>query len=261
MDWCVDPFDGTTNYAHPTLLRPRWAYTWRGLHCWCHRMRGLRQYSAFLLGGPRSGCLGATTSGPSGERLQAIWRVAVVTGFARPQRPATQLREFCWFTTAPVASGALAAQRRGSWPRGAGGSIGMGTGLSSWGHLPPGVGCSFEQRAVVSVRTDSPLPASEGADRFGSRASPTLMADWPNAALAWRLLRLLGPEAEPWTRWPEASLSLDRPRPPSAACRSHGSATRRGAGSHPGQVDRNAPLRPTGTIFGLGLSGSGPAAN
>ncbi|CAK6698861.1 inositol monophosphatase family protein [Synechococcus sp. BA-124 BA4] len=162
LEWCVDPLDGTTNYAHsypffatsigltwkgapllgaisvPALEELYWAAP--GLGAWCNdrplRVSGCNDLAASLL----------------------------VTGFAydRQTQPDTNYTEFCWFThrsrgvrrggAAAVDLAFVAAGRLdGYWERG----------LSPW-DLAAGVALVEQAGGVVSRYDGSPATLAEG---------------------------------------------------------------------------------------------------
>ncbi len=162
LEWCVDPLDGTTNYAHgypffatsigltwkgapllgaisvPALEEIYWAAP--GLGAWCNdrplRVSGCNDLAASLL----------------------------VTGFAydRQTQPDTNYAEFCWFThrsrgvrrggAAAVDLAFVAAGRLdGYWERG----------LSPW-DLAAGVVLVEQAGGVVSRYDGSPASLAEG---------------------------------------------------------------------------------------------------
>lgn len=162
LEWCVDPLDGTTNYAHgypffatsigltwkgapllgaisvPVLEELYWAAP--GLGAWCND-RPLRV----------SGCSDLAAS-------------LLVTGFAydRQSQPDTNYTEFCWFThrTRGVRRGGAAAvdlafvaagRLDGYWERG----------LSPW-DLAAGVVLVEQAGGVVSRYDGGPASLAEG---------------------------------------------------------------------------------------------------
>jgi myo-inositol-1(or 4)-monophosphatase len=157
LEWCVDPLDGTTNFAHsfsvgltwrglpllgaievPALKEHYWAAP--GLGAWCNeqpiQVSGCTELSASLL----------------------------VTGFAydRTTQPDTNYTEFCWFThrTHGVRRGGAAAldlafvaagRLDGYWERG----------LSPW-DLAAGVVLVEQAGGIVSAYDGTPLLLADG---------------------------------------------------------------------------------------------------
>ncbi|APD48918.1 MULTISPECIES: inositol monophosphatase family protein [unclassified Synechococcus] len=162
LEWCVDPLDGTTNYAHSyPFFATSVGLTWRGLPLLgAIEAPALRQCYWAAPG------LGAWCND---QRLQVsgcsdLAASLLVTGFAydRQSQPDTNYAEFCWFThrTRGVRRGGSAAvdlafvaagRLDGYWERG----------LSSW-DIAAGVVLVEQAGGVVSRYDGSPLQLSEG---------------------------------------------------------------------------------------------------
>jgi len=162
LEWCVDPLDGTTNYAHGfPFFGTSVGLTWRG-----QPLLGalaLPALDQFFWAAPGHG------SWCNGERLQVSGcsRVAdalLATGFAydRIERKDNNYAEFAWFThrshgvrragAAAVDLAYVAAGRfDGYWERG----------LSSW-DLAAGVVLVEQAGGVVSSYDGSPLDLASG---------------------------------------------------------------------------------------------------
>ncbi len=162
LEWCVDPLDGTTNYAHGY---PFFA-TSVGL-CW----RGIPLIGAISLPALEEHFWAAPALGAwcNDQRLQVsgctdLAAALLVTGFAydRHVQPDTNYTEFCWFThrTRGVRRGGAAAvdlayvaagRLDGYWERG----------LAPW-DLAAGVVLVEQAGGVVSRYDGGDLELSEG---------------------------------------------------------------------------------------------------
>lgn len=162
LEWCVDPLDGTTNYAHSyPFFATSVGLTWRGLPLLGAIDMPSLQECYWAAPGQGAWC--------NGQRLQVsgstdLASSLLVTGFAydRQSQPDTNYAEFCWFThrthgvrrggSASVDLAFVAAGRLdGYWERG----------LSSW-DIAAGVVLVEQAGGVVSRYDGSPLVLAEG---------------------------------------------------------------------------------------------------
>jgi len=162
LEWCVDPLDGTTNYAHSyPCFATSVGLTWRGLPLLgAIEVPALNEHywAAPGLGAWCNDRRLAVSSPP--ELASSL----LVTGFAydRQSQPDTNYTEFCWFThrsqgvrrdgAAAVDLAFVAAGRLdGYWERG----------LSPW-DLAAGVVLVEQAGGVVSCYGGGPLTLAEG---------------------------------------------------------------------------------------------------
>ncbi|MCT0199403.1 inositol monophosphatase [Synechococcus sp. CS-1325] len=162
LQWCVDPLDGTTNYAHSyPCFATSVGLTWRGLPLLGAIEVPALGESYWAAAGLGAWC-NADRLAVSGARDLA--NSLLVTGFAydRQTQLDTNYSEFCWFThrsqgvrrdgAAAVDLAFVAAGRLdGYWERG----------LSPW-DLAAGVVLVEEAGGVVSRYDGGPLVLTEG---------------------------------------------------------------------------------------------------
>lgn len=162
LEWCVDPLDGTTNFAHSfPLFATSVGLTWRGLP-----LLGAIEVPAlaehyWAAPGLGAWCNDQPIQVSGCSELSAS---LLVTGFAydRTTQPDTNYTEFCWFThrshgvrrggAAAVDLAFVAAGRLdGYWERG----------LSPW-DLAAGVVLVEQAGGIVSAYDGTPLVLADG---------------------------------------------------------------------------------------------------
>jgi myo-inositol-1(or 4)-monophosphatase len=162
LQWCVDPLDGTTNYAHGyPLFATSVGLLWRGMPLL--GAMAVPRMDELFWAAPGHGCW-CNQQALQVSACQALREALLVTGFAydRQQRLDNNYAEFAWFThrTHGVRRGGAAAvdlayvaagRLDGYWERG----------LSPW-DLAAGVVLVEQAGGLVSSYDGSPLQLCSG---------------------------------------------------------------------------------------------------